>query len=72
MRATWDPTASLLHGHTAITSTAATERERGTGEGGGDEKETSEAATEGSDLYIWEQRDTKKHCATAHFVSSLL
>lgn len=50
MRATWDPTASLLHGHTAITSTAATERER---YGGGRRRRKGD----GSDLYIWRQAE---------------
>lgn len=39
MRATWDPTASLHHGHTAITSTAAAERKTDRREMWGRERE---------------------------------
>lgn len=74
MWATWDPTASLHHGHTAITSTAATEREREEGnrnteremgEEVGDKKER-ETHTHGYKrrwlhIYIWEQvRETER------------
>lgn len=45
MWATWDPTASLHHGHTAITSTAATESKRERREIWGREWETRKRHT---------------------------
>lgn len=46
MWATWDPTASLHHGHTAITSTAATESEgRGGRYGGGSRRQERDTDT---------------------------
>ena len=62
MWATWDPTASLHHGHTAITSTAATERERGRVEiwGGSRKQERHTHMRKRLYMYIWEwARDRK-------------
>lgn len=46
MRATWDPTASLHHGHTAITSTAAAEYKTDRREIWGREREERKSRTQ--------------------------
>lgn len=57
MWATWDPTASLHHGHTAITSTAATGRG---GEGGREGKDRQRAEIWGEEVRDMKHTDMRK------------